>query len=550
MASVLLKQRSYNSLRTSLQVILRPWIRLSISTTSVRGELFKSVPEQTVPVEGKIQGSLPDWLSGKLIRNGPGLFEIGDTKLNHWFDGMALLHSFTIKSGKVFYASKFLRSDAYTKNMAANRLVVSEFGTGAVPDPCMTLFERVQSYFTSLTDPSTKITDNCLVNIWPAGDKYIASTESDFVHVFSPETLDAQQKIQLSKYVAVNSATAHPHIDVDGTVYNLGSSANGYTIIKIPPTGKDSHVMDKASVLCDVPPKNKLKPAYSHSFGATENYFVLLEQPFRINVLKVIKDALLNKPILADGIFEWQENELIRFFIVEKSSGNILPGKFFAPTGMVLHHINAYEDKGHVVVDVCGYDNGEVLYSNLTLEDMNSSRVEGDVTTIPRRYVLPIDQTLHDSSKENLVTLDYTEATAQLQEDGSILCQPESISEKSFEFPRIHYEKFNGRPYQFAYGLNETYEDLIKTDVKTKKCLTWSENGCSASEPVFVGKPESSGEDDGVILSAVLRVDESQPPFLLVLDARTMAEMARVEFPGIQWHKDVHGIFVPASALE
>ncbi len=84
-------------------------------------------------------------------------------------------------------------------------------------------------------------------------------------------------------------------------------------------------------MLCDVPPKNKLKPAYSHrlsnkhtlinlfrhvylcsrSFGATENYFVLLEQPFRINVLKVIKDALLNKPILADGIFEWQENELV-----------------------------------------------------------------------------------------------------------------------------------------------------------------------------------------------------------------------------------------------
>ncbi len=36
----------------------------------------------------------------------------------------------------------------------------------------------------------------------------------------------------------------------------------------------------------------------------------------------------------------------IRFFVVEKSSGNVLPGKFFAPTGMVLHHINAYEDKG------------------------------------------------------------------------------------------------------------------------------------------------------------------------------------------------------------
>ncbi len=39
-------------------------------------------------------------------------------------------------------------------------------------------------------------------------------------------------------YIAVNLATAHPHIDGDGTVYNLGNSAKGYTIIKIPPSGK------------------------------------------------------------------------------------------------------------------------------------------------------------------------------------------------------------------------------------------------------------------------------------------------------------------------
>ncbi len=52
-------------------------------------------------------------------------------------------------------------------------------------------------------------------------------------------------QIQLSKHVAVNSATAHPHIDDDGTLYNLGSSANGYTIIKIPPTGKGDVCMEQ-----------------------------------------------------------------------------------------------------------------------------------------------------------------------------------------------------------------------------------------------------------------------------------------------------------------
>jgi hypothetical protein len=35
------------------------------------------------------------------------------------------------------------------------------------------------------------------------------------------------------------------------------------------------------------------------------------------------------------------------------------------------------------------------------------------------------------------------------------------------------------------------------------------------------------------------------PPFLLVLDARTMEEVARVEFPGVEFHRDVHGVFQP-----
>ena len=45
-------------------------------------------------------GTIPPWLSGRLIRNGPGLLEVGDTKYNHLFDGLALIHSFTIDQGK------------------------------------------------------------------------------------------------------------------------------------------------------------------------------------------------------------------------------------------------------------------------------------------------------------------------------------------------------------------------------------------------------------------------------------------------------------------
>ena len=41
-------------------------------------------------------------------------------------------------------------------------------------------------------------------------------------------------------------------------------------------------------------------------------------------------------------------------------------------------------------------------------------------------------------------------------------------------------------------------QSLVKTDVTTKKCLTWSEDGCFPSEPVFVRNPAGTKEDDGM----------------------------------------------------
>lgn len=46
------------------------------------------------------EGAIPPWLQGTLLRNGPGLFSIGNTSYNHWFDGLSLIHSFTFKHGR------------------------------------------------------------------------------------------------------------------------------------------------------------------------------------------------------------------------------------------------------------------------------------------------------------------------------------------------------------------------------------------------------------------------------------------------------------------
>lgn len=45
-------------------------------------------------------------------------------------------------SGEVCYRSKYLQSDTYTANIEANKIVVSEFGTMAYPDPCKNIFSK------------------------------------------------------------------------------------------------------------------------------------------------------------------------------------------------------------------------------------------------------------------------------------------------------------------------------------------------------------------------------------------------------------------------
>lgn len=61
-----------------------------------------------------VEGDLPAWLSGVLVRNGPGRWDLkGEKNLRHLFDGLAMLHRFSFKGGRVSYANRFLESPQY-----------------------------------------------------------------------------------------------------------------------------------------------------------------------------------------------------------------------------------------------------------------------------------------------------------------------------------------------------------------------------------------------------------------------------------------------------
>src|SRR5438046_9530429 len=84
-----------------------------------------------------VQGELPSWLRGSLIRTGPARFEANGRSLNHWFDGQAMLHRFSFADGAVGYANRELdtRADAAVR---AARVASREFAT----DPGRSTFPR------------------------------------------------------------------------------------------------------------------------------------------------------------------------------------------------------------------------------------------------------------------------------------------------------------------------------------------------------------------------------------------------------------------------
>src|SRR5688572_9280045 len=161
---------------------------------------FDTLDEETHLDGLPVQGKLPPWLRGSLLRTGPAKWEVGDRSVNHWFDGFAMLHRFSFADGDVSYANRFLKTRAYRAARDQGKIAYSEFAT----DPCRSLFQRVSAMF------SPKLTDNANINLTKLGERFISMTETPIPVEFDAQTLAAagapyKPPGQLS--------TAHPQMD-------------------------------------------------------------------------------------------------------------------------------------------------------------------------------------------------------------------------------------------------------------------------------------------------------------------------------------------------
>lgn len=332
----------------------------------------------------------------------------------------------------------------------------------------------------------------------------------------------------------MDSSLAHPHNEKDGTTYNLGTTQGPspkYHITVIPPkTAADEKPLDGGNILCSVPSTSS--QAYFHSFGMTENYVILMENPLLMSIPKILTRKLFGWSIAE--CFYWCPSQPSRFHIVSKETGKQL-GIFTAEPTFSFHHVNAFETDTEIVVDLCGYDDARIIQS-LYLHELRAKEglgVKGVSVSSLRRYKIPLP-----------LPNDLEPVALQKNAQG----RDYKVFGQALELPRINYDLCNGKPYEYVYGLFcsaqkvRIHNALVKLNVKTKEEIKWEDDNLYASEPVFVPRPGSSDEDDGVVLSVVIDISNKKT-FLLILDAKTFKEVGRAEVPFVT-PATIHGTFV------
>jgi carotenoid cleavage dioxygenase-like enzyme len=442
---------------------------------------LKTLEEEVDSRPLAVDGELPGWLAGTLVRVTPALLDPGGAPLRHWFDGLAMLNAFTIADGGVSYASRFLDSQAYRNVRDHGETRMRTFGS----DPCRTIFQRVSSLF------SPGMTDNCNVNVTRLGERWVAMTETPIAIEFDPETLAT---IGPRKWAGDSSqATAHPHYDFDrreAVSYSarFGPSSS-YRLFVTPDGAPEPREVAKLGVR---------EPAYMHSFALTDRYAVLFEQPLVVNPLKL---ALGKRSFIES--YEWKPERGTRFLVIDRETG-ALRSTVEADAFFTFHSVNAFEEGGELVVDLVAYDDASII-DDLLLDKLRRRGAPPARGSL-RRYRLPLD------------------GGAASRED---------LSDEGMELPRISYRARNGRDYRYVYAVGQRgsgVDQLLKVDVRDRSTSVWHEDGCYPGEPVFVPSPDSSAEDEGAILSVVLD-SARERSFLLVLDAGDMTELARAEAP-------------------
>lgn len=460
---------------------------------------FRSHAERgPVSAPASVEGELPGWLLGDLVRTAPAVFDrvVGDRRFraDHWFDGLGLLYGFRIDRRGVAFRQALMQTEV-EKASRGGDMPTASFGSPIV-----------RSFWRRLFSPIPVVTDNTNVNVLALGQSRVALTESPHQWAFDPESLELTHRVSYQDRVGEVAMSAHAHFDfARQKVVNVATEIGPTNAVMVYEHGPDERTRTVIG---------KVKPGrlpYVHAFGLTPKHAVIIGHPFDVNPLAMLWS---NKGFIDH--FRYRPEQGTKLWLMDRGTGTVRT--HLAPAGFVFHVVNAFEDGERTVLDVALYRDASIIDA-LRRPALEANGLPGLKTSIVRYTMTPNEEHA---------------AVEVLLEDG-------------FEFPSIAYRKKNGERHGVAWGTRVAAggrSTVIRLDERGQ--TTFEREGLAFGEPIFVAKPGSSEEDEGVLL-IVGGHESADRSELVVLDARTMAPLATATVP-VPIPLGFHGTFFRAPA--
>ncbi|KAH9298684.1 hypothetical protein KI387_030366 [Taxus chinensis] len=454
---------------------------------------WENVKQERWEGELEVDGHIPHWLNGTYLRNGPGMFDIGDYKSKSLFDGYATLVRLHFENGRLTGGHAQLQSDAYKAVKKNNNIYHREFST--LPKPS-NIFKAIGNVVGMLS--GALVTDNAIISVIRLGDgRVVCLTETKKGSLeIDPKTLETIGTFKYTDNIRGPTQSGHPMVFDKELITVLPDFINrGYNVIRMLAGTNERTLIGRVNC------KSSPTPGWVHSFAVTDNYVVVPEMPMKYAPYNMLKGGLL----------KWHPESKAFIHIIRKETGETV-ASVEVPPFMTFHFINAYEEKGmnSVIVDCCEHNANPTIFDKLHLHELRSFTGK-DVLPHSRigRFTIPLD----GSPRGKLET-----------------AMPPEEHGRAIDMCTIN-PIYRGKMYR--------YIDLKE---KTEKS-NWHLGGSIPSEPIFIGRPGAEVEDDGVVISLVS--DKDGNGFALVLDGSTFAEIARAKLPyGLPY--GLHGCWVPS----
>lgn len=437
-------------------------------------------------------GEIPHDLDGMFLRNGPNP-QFDPEGPYHWFDGDGMIHGVRLSKGRASYRNRWVRTRPWALEREAGRALWS----GLAAPPVMDAPEGILIKHTANT-----------AMVHHAG-RLLAMMEATGAYELRLPSLDT---VGLHDFEGAWPLpfTAHPKIDPStGEMITFGYQfwPPFLTYGEVAPDGTLTHAAEISL----------RGPVMMHDFAITERYAVIMDLPLVFELERMGEGGfpIVFKPELGS-----------RFGILPRGGADADVRWFDAPSCMVFHTANAWEEGDSVVLVACRLDRTDVLSSAVTGEPAPS-----------------------EAGRLHRWRFDLT--TGAVHE--------EPLDDVGSDFPRVH-DGVIGAPTRTVYTarLDPSRRDgrpwidaVLKYDLVTgsSEAHAWG-RGRYGGEAVFVPRASARSDDDGYLMTFVWD-EREQRSELVILDARalTARPLARVLMPQ-RVPFGFHGLWVGAEGFE